>query len=74
MAHPARQLLWVGGFKSVEADGVDRLQRALAGLVERHAIGAGTDLDIVENIEPREEGEALEDHGDIARRAVHALA
>ena len=40
LAHAARQLLRIGGFEAVEADGVDRLQRALAGLVERHAIGA----------------------------------
>ena len=52
LAHAARQFLRIGRFEPVEADGVDRLQRALAGLIERHAIGARPDLDVVEDVEP----------------------
>ena len=74
LAHAARQLLWVGGFKSVEADGVDRFQRALPRLVERNAVGAGPDLDIVEDVEPGEKREALKHHRDFLGRSVHRLA
>ena len=46
------------------------LQRALARLVERHAVGARADLDIVEHVEPGEERKALEHHRDVLRRSV----
>ena len=52
LAHAAGQFLRIGRFEAVEADGVDRLQRALAGLVERHTIGARPNLDVVEDVEP----------------------
>ncbi len=70
LAHAARQLLRIGRFEAVEADGVDRLQRALARLLERHAVGARADLDVVEDVEPREKREALKHHRDVLRRAV----
>ena len=38
LAHAAGKLLRIGGFEAVEADDVDRLQRALARLVVRHAL------------------------------------
>ena len=62
LAHAARQFFRVCRFEAVEADGVDRLQRALARFVQRHSIGARPDLDVIENVEPREQGEALKDH------------
>src|SRR6202020_883303 len=74
LAHAARQLLGVGGFKSVEADGVDRFQSALTGLIERYAIGAGPDLDIVEDVEPGKKREALKYHRDFLGRSVNRLA
>ncbi len=68
LAHAAGKLLGIGGFEAVEADGVDRLQRPLARLLERHAVGARADLDVVEHVEPGEQGEALEHHRHLLRR------
>ena len=74
LAHAAGKLLRIGRFEAVEPDDVDRLQRPLAGLVERHAVGAQADLDIVEHVEPGKQREALEHHRDVPRRAVDRLA
>ena len=41
LPHTARQLLRIGGLEAIEADRVDRLQGALPGLIERHAVGPG---------------------------------
>ena len=49
LAHAAGKLLGIGGFEAVEADDVDRLQRALARLVERDALRPRPDLDVVEH-------------------------
>ena len=49
LPHAAGELLGIGRFEAVESDDVDRLQRALARLVERHALRARADLDVVEH-------------------------
>ena len=73
LAHAARQLLRIGGFEAVEADEVDRLQRPLARLVERHALRPRADLDVVEHGQPGKQREALEHHRDAFGRAVDHL-
>ena len=74
LAHAAGKLLRIGGFEAVEADRVDRLQRPLARFLERHAVGARADFDVVEHVEPGKQREALEHHRDVFRRAGHRLA
>ncbi len=74
LAHAARKLLGIGGFEAVEADDVDRLQRALARFVERNALRPEADFDIVEHGEPGEQREALEHHRHAFCRAVDRLA
>ena len=74
LAHAARKLLGIGGFEAVEADDVDRLQRALARFVERNALRPEPDLDVVEHGKPGEQREALEHHRDAFGGAVDRLA
>ena len=62
LAHAAGKLLRIGRFKAVEADHVDRGDRALARFGGRGAMGAQADLDIVEHAQPREQREALKHH------------
>ncbi len=73
LPHAAGQLLGIGRFEPVEADEIDRLEGAVAPLAARHALRLEAELDIAEHGEPREQGEALEHHGDAVRRAVHVL-
>jgi len=62
LAHPARQLLGIGVLKPVEADQVDRGERAGAAFVSRHALRFQAQLDILEHGQPREKRECLEHH------------
>ena len=71
LAHAAGQLLRIGRFVAVEADEVDRLERALARLLLRHALRAEPDLDVGEHGQPREQREGLEHHGQPVHRAPH---
>ena len=69
LAHAAGELARVGGLEAVEADQVDRLQRARAHLRLRHAERLEPELHVLEHREPGKEREALEHHGDARRRA-----
>ena len=74
LAHAARQFLRVGGFESVEADQVDRRQRALAALGAVDAKRLQTQFDVFQHRQPRKQREGLEHHGDAVRRARDGLA
>ena len=74
LAHAAGKLLGIGGFEAVEPDGVDGLQRALAGLDLADARRARPDLHIVEHGQPGEQREALEHHRHALGRPVDRLA
>ena len=74
LAHAARQFLRIGRFEAVQPDSVDRLQRPLARLVRGHAVGPEPEFDVIEDVEPREEGEALKHHRDILGRTKNRLA
>ena len=64
LAHAAGKLLGIGRFETVEADDVDRCERALARFGGRCAMGAQADLDIVEHGQPGKQRKALEHHRD----------
>src|SRR5260221_8134283 len=74
LPHAARQLLGIGRFEAVETDEIDRGERPLAPLGARDPERLEAELDIAEHGEPGEEREALEDHGDAVRRALHRVA
>ena len=74
LAHAAGKLLRIGVLEAVEADEVDRRQRAPARVRLAHALGAQAELHIVEHGEPGKQREALEHHGDAVGRAVDRLA
>ena len=65
LLHAAGELLGIGGFETVETDGVEHAHAALAALFRVDAAGLERGLDIFEDGEPGEEGEALEDDGDV---------
>ena len=65
LAHAAGELLGVGGLEAVEADGVEDLEGEAAALGGLDATGFEGGFDVFEDGEPREEGEALEDDGDV---------
>ncbi len=65
LAHAAGELLGEGGLEAVEADGVEHAQGAFAAGVSGDAAGLEGGLDVFQNGEPGEEGEALEDDGDV---------
>ncbi len=74
LPHAAGQLLRIGAFETVEADRIDRRERALAGLLERHADRPRPDLHIVEHVEPGEQRKTLEHHRAFFGRPGHWLA
>src|SRR5207302_3843805 len=74
LAHSARELARVGRLEPVEADEVDRLQRAAADLRFREPQRLEAQLHVLEHGEPGDERKALEHHGDAGRRTVHRLA
>src|SRR5205807_8804835 len=63
-----------GALVAVEADQVDRGERALAPLVRRDALRLEPDLDVLQHGEPGKQRKALEHHGDVAGRPVDAAA
>ena len=69
LAHAAGELARVGGLEAVEADEVDRLQRALAHLGLADAERLEPELHVLEHGEPGKQREALEHHRDPRGRA-----
>ncbi len=74
LAHAAGELARIGGLEAVEADEVDRLQRAPAHLRHRHAEGFEAELHVLQHRQPREQRKALEHHRDTRGRAGHRVA
>ena len=74
LAHTPGQLLGEGALVTVEADEIDRRDRALPALVEVDALRLEPDLHVLQHGEPGEQGEALKHHGDLGRRCGHRLA
>ena len=75
LAHAAGQFFRKGGFEAVEADDVDRLQRARPRFGLRHFLGAQAKFHIGENRKPGKQRRALEHHGDgIVRPRYRLLA
>ena len=74
LAHAARQLARIGGFVAVEADQIDRRQRAFADLRLGQAQRLEAELDVFQNRQPGKQREGLKHHGDARRRRVHRLA
>src|SRR5258708_6644236 len=70
----ARQLGGIGGFESVQADEIDRLQRSLAYVCLRHSLRFEAERDILEYSQPGKQGEALKYHGDARRGSGNRLA
>src|SRR6185437_11049337 len=65
LTHTAGKFLGIGGFKTVEADGIENFEAALAALLGRHTAGFQRRLDVFQNGEPGKESKALEDDGDV---------
>ena len=74
LAHAARQFLGVGGFEAVEADQVDRRQRARAALGAVDAERLQPEFDVLQHRQPGKQREGLEHHGDAVRRSLDGLA
>src|SRR6266478_1837560 len=74
LLHAAGKLFGVGGFKTIESDGVNDAKRALVALDRRHAASFERGFDVFDDGEPGEERETLEDDGDVGRFAAHRLA
>src|SRR6267143_5241905 len=74
LLHAAGEFLGIGDFKTVEADGVNDAQGALAAVNRRHAPGLERSFDVFKNGQPREERETLKDDGDVERFALYRLA
>jgi hypothetical protein len=62
LPHAAGQFLRVGGLEAVQADQVDRPERALGPLGIGDAAGLKAELDVLLDGEPRQQREGLEDH------------
>src|SRR5258708_35602480 len=67
LLHATGEFLGIGNFKTVEADGVNDAQGALAAGDGRHAAGLERGFDVFENGEPGGERATLQDDGDIGR-------
>ena len=74
LAHAAGKLARIGGFVTVEADQVDRRQRALSDLDVGQPERLEPELHVFKHGEPGEQRERLEHHGDAGRRPQHRLA
>ena len=74
LAHAARQLARISGFVTVEADQIDRRQRAFADFRLRKAERFEAELDVFQHRQPGKQREGLKHHGDARRRRVHRLA
>ncbi len=72
--HAAGEFLGVGGFKTVQADGVNDAQGALAAFDGRHAAGLERRFDVFENGEPGKKRETLKDDRDVRRLITDRLA
>ncbi|MEJ0041406.1 MAG: hypothetical protein WDM81_04020 [Rhizomicrobium sp.] len=71
---PPEELARIGVLVAVEADQVDRCQRAGADLARRQAQGFEAELHVLQHGQPGEQREALEHHGDAVRRPVDRMA
>ena len=65
LAHSTGKLLGIGAFEAVEANGVEHFHAAGAALVGRDAASLEGGFDVFKDGKPGEEGEALEDDGDV---------
>ena len=65
LPHPARELLRIGGLKSVQTDGVENLHRALAPLGRLHPARLQGCLDVFKHRQPGKQRKALKDDGDV---------
>ncbi len=74
LAHAAGELARIGGFVAVEADEIDRRQRALADFHFGKAERLEAELDVFQHRQPGKQRERLEHHGDAGRRPEHRLA
>ena len=74
LAHAAGKLARIGRFIAVQADQVDRRQRALADLRLRQAERLEAELHVLQHREPGKQSETLKHHGDAGRRPEHRLA
>ena len=74
LAHAAGQFARIGGFVAVEADQIDRRQRALADFRLRQAERLEAELHVFQHRQPGKQREGLEHHGDARRRRDHRLA
>ena len=73
LAHAAGQFARIGGLETVQPDQIDGGQGALADFGSRHVLRFQPQSDVLEHREPGEQCEALEDHGDPARRSRNGL-
>ena len=74
LPHAAGQLLRIGALEPVQADDVDRFDRAPPPLGGGDALRFQAQFDIAEHRQPRKQGKALEDHRDAAYRTGYRLA
>src|SRR6267143_1250427 len=74
LLHATGKFLGVSGLETVEADGVNDAQGALAALDGRHAAGLERGFDVFENGEPGKEREALKDDGNVGRFVTDRMA
>jgi len=72
--HAAGEFLGVGGFKTIEADGVNDAEGALVAFDGRRAARFERGFDIFENGEPGKKREALKDNGNVGRFIANRLA
>ena len=73
LLHAAGKLLGVSSLEAVQANRVERAQRALAALHGRYAAGFERSLHVFENGKPREKRETLEDDGHVGKLTVILL-
>src|ERR1700682_1146779 len=74
LLHAAGEFLGIGDLKTVEADGVNDAQGALAAVDGRHAASLERGFDVFKNGEPGEERETLKDDGNIGRFVTNRVA
>jgi len=74
LLHATRKFLGIGGFKAVEAYGVNDAEGAFVPLDGRHAASFERSFDIFEDGEPGKERKTLKDDGDVRGFVLNRLA
>ena len=74
LLHAAGKLLGVSRLETVQPDGVQDAQSALATLKGRDAAGFERSFDVFNDRKPGKERETLEDNGNVAKSSVNRLA